>query len=850
MCQPMHFPNDFILESGMWIPRDRNDTIGYTDGTESEQYLEKVLRSAKDLSSDSRELMDSICDWPSQYHLSPVRSNLLRCLSLAPSARVLEIGAGCGAITRYLGERVREVVAIEGSPSRARLCQLRCRDLSSVKVIAGDIFKMHLEETFDVVTLIGVLEYAGAFGGSAADPYQQMLRIARQFLRPGGQLVLAIENKFGIKYFAGCGEDHGAPLFAGMEGYPSGEGIQTFGRLELKRRLTEAGLEPSVLLLPFPDYKLPNNFLNAAHASAEEVMELGLGDWCRQANRDYLNPRQYLFDDHLALIELGRNGLLPDFANSFLWICDKEGGTRGVAIRPIEWVAQRYNVTRARVYQTKTTLALRDDQPTVTKELLWEPGSQQGREHSTRVKFSLQTDAFVPNAQSLALSMVRALRRKEGAEEAFTSLLREWESFLLREGAAPGESGTLRGEFLDCIPDNLLKGPDATWHFIDREWVWQDAVPMDWVLYRGLNSLWHHHSLAIDPAQSGTERGLEWFLYRCFDLMQRPMSLDAFERLRLGERSFQDFVERETESIPAVPTASVGMSRPSGWTIPGRIEWRGRDREGVENGLPAQSSIAQLFVDCGRGFQEEDSIVLPIRGNEQELSFDLTPYPEIRGLRFDPINHRAVVRIQQLLLYAADDSLRGLSSGIRYETTGEVLCTGEILFDTPDPQIYLLGLDEISSPTRLMVFLKVLASGPEVYAYLAHLKAQELARARELVAEQGARISRVSEEIGQLRLSLEQTQAQLGGLGSQNQELQSDLDRAREQIRDLEQALSRSLEGLGEKESLKRSLELELARIRSSTGYRIVQRLRRSDALFKPYMKLIKPVTKLVRNLV
>src|SRR5271157_442229 len=103
-----------------YFRRERWRPLGYSDGAEVEERLYRVIRDAKDRSTFSRELAPAITDWPSEYHLSRGRHCLLRPLGIKPGDTVLELGAGCGAITRYLGEIGALVVAVEGSLLRAR----------------------------------------------------------------------------------------------------------------------------------------------------------------------------------------------------------------------------------------------------------------------------------------------------------------------------------------------------------------------------------------------------------------------------------------------------------------------------------------------------------------------------------------------------------------------------------------------------------------------------------------------------------------------------------------------------------------------------------------------------------
>src|SRR3954452_268849 len=95
--------NELIEDaSSVWLLKDHGK-FDYSEGAASEKYLDKVLRSATDLSTRSSELEGWIKDWSSEYHLTTKRSQLLSGFKFDRSLKVLEVGCGCGAITRHLG---------------------------------------------------------------------------------------------------------------------------------------------------------------------------------------------------------------------------------------------------------------------------------------------------------------------------------------------------------------------------------------------------------------------------------------------------------------------------------------------------------------------------------------------------------------------------------------------------------------------------------------------------------------------------------------------------------------------------------------------------------------------------
>ncbi|MEY4537744.1 MAG: hypothetical protein RL171_1895, partial [Pseudomonadota bacterium] len=255
----------YVLDADIHVWRSPSyQGIAYNDGDEIETRIYNIIKNATDITTLSTELRQHCTDWPSQYHLTSARANIMRPFEQTlKGASVLEIGAGCGAISRFLGECGANVLALEGSPRRASIARSRTRDLDNIVVLTEKFDQFRSQHQFDVVTLIGVLEYANLFtpGDNAA---LSMLQRVRQLLKPEGKLIIAIENQLGLKYFAGAPEDHFGKPMVGIEGRYGKNQAQTFGRPALTKLLQQAGFETSQFLAPFPDYKLPSSIVTEA----------------------------------------------------------------------------------------------------------------------------------------------------------------------------------------------------------------------------------------------------------------------------------------------------------------------------------------------------------------------------------------------------------------------------------------------------------------------------------------------------------------------------------------------------------------------------------------------------------
>ena len=150
---------------------------------------------------------------------------------------------------------------MELSKRRATATLLRCRERENLEIIVGNLNDICFDKKFDYITLIGVLEYQGQYTDTE-HPFTDFLKEIKGLLKPEGKLLIAIENKYGLKYWCGAGEDHTGVPFDSINQYRIGnKNARTFSREELDGLIKESGFRSTYFYYPMPDYKLAHGDL-------------------------------------------------------------------------------------------------------------------------------------------------------------------------------------------------------------------------------------------------------------------------------------------------------------------------------------------------------------------------------------------------------------------------------------------------------------------------------------------------------------------------------------------------------------------------------------------------------------
>ena len=526
--------------------------VTYRDGSEGRML--EILSAASDRSSDSDELAREITDWPSRYHLSRQRANLILPLELGPGLRILEVGAGTGVLSRALGESGASVTALEGHLDRARAAAVRCRDLENVEVVAGPLENFEDDDGFDLVCVVGVLEYAASDAGHATD-HQQFLDRTAGLVRPGGALLLAIENAIGIKYLLGYDEDHLGMPWIGVEGYPGSLGVRTFSRRTLHGMLDSAGLENQAWFFPFPDYKLPTVLLAESIYAEPDFPDL-VDQMVRQPVGDSPESRAQLCDDRRAHQVLLEAGLGPEVANSFL-VLAWAGDDRPTVVPDEAILAWRAGDDRRRRWRRGFNVR-RTDRGLVIHPL--PSGDPDAVEDSAGWLIQDPTkDEHYVRGRTIEQLALDACHR--GDRVSLKDALCSWRWFLDQQliqspetaqashpFLTPDDGPMLPSEYLDVALSNFVLGDDGL-HFIDREWQARGGVAAQLVMAR---ALW---LFAKEIIRTGVDHPwpedttVDRLTAHLGDLCELDINQRILDRLRVSEVELQRLV---TGRDPAV----------------------------------------------------------------------------------------------------------------------------------------------------------------------------------------------------------------------------------------------------------------------------------------------------------
>ncbi len=472
----------------------------YSDGDVEDVIIEII---AENKPEQYVQAIGKNMNWPVYYHLTHLRKNILNWYPFRKDSSILEIGCGMGSITNMLCDKCQDVTAVELSKRRATATLLRCREKENLEIIVGNLNDIQFDKKFDYITLIGVLEYQGTYTDTD-NPYLDFLKEIRKLLKPGGKLLIGIENKYGLKYWCGAREDHTGIPFEGMNQYSiTSREVRTFSRRELEDLVKESGFLHTFFYYPMPDYKLPTVVYSQDRLPQNENMH--------NLEPYYIPDRTTLIANEMKIYkDVIENGVFEFFANSFLVECSDNEDIGRV-------LASCLSSERQEKYQIATVFTREDtvEKIALNQQLGRSHLQQIMRNHSSLEKSGIKVLPMQMKEQRLVTPFVNeellehkildAYKRKDKLE-IYTIFDRVYQEILQSSSQISAEENIfftmgidesynaekygpiLRIGYLDMILRNAFYVDDEIQWF-DQEWI-LECVPAKYILFRTIAELY------------------------------------------------------------------------------------------------------------------------------------------------------------------------------------------------------------------------------------------------------------------------------------------------------------------------------------------------------------------------
>lgn len=241
-------------------------------------------------------------------YVSPLRKLLLEWYPFREKSRILEIGGNMGELTGYLCDKGDSVISIEHNIMRANIIRFRCRNYKNLEVKDVSYKDIQNLGKFDYIIIHNSFGYLKKYF-SSSNIYVDFLKLLFNTLDSGGTILLAVNNRIGMKYLSGAVEELTKKLYTGINGFDGYERVRTFSKSELSILFKEAGINNYKFYYPFPNYIFPTEI----HTSESLRYFYYDGDFF---STDYEMPE--LFNLKSFSRTLQKESCVEVLANSFL----------------------------------------------------------------------------------------------------------------------------------------------------------------------------------------------------------------------------------------------------------------------------------------------------------------------------------------------------------------------------------------------------------------------------------------------------------------------------------------------------------------------------------------------------
>ncbi len=521
-------------------------------------------------------------------------------------------------------------------------------------------------------------------------------------IKKDGKLVLAAENAYGMKYFAGVREIGSKEYFGAIEALA---GAQGYTKEELQRNLQEAGFVWMDFYYPFPDYHFTMSLYSDDYLPKQGELIDQIGNFDAE--------RLILFDETKAMNAVISRGKFAEFSNSYLVVAGKTDAAHVVnadneTISYVKFSNDRGKKHNIRTYITK---------------------SADGKSHLLKVSDGSKAEAQIENLAKTEevlqelyadsrFAINKCQKRDDGVELEFLKghTMEEELDSLLEQGRHEDAVAKMLEVFaeitscknmhefqmteqfrqvfgepqlpeglmavpvgdIDMIMPNILIGEDGQWTIIDYEWSFHFPVPVNYIIYRAI-----HYYAETTAARRELNAAK---LYEKADITAEE--IQAYEVM---EENFQKYVLNGH-----VPMRQLYKEE-------GKTAYHLSSLMHIKNEIE-HTRMMQVYFDRGNGTREDDCINFHSKSLDGEFHLEIPVDEDVVAVRIDPATQACTADIERLCFSSSKEKI------VEFYGPVHNIKDGLYLFEGEDP--FLLIMNIPSGEKKLYVDMRVETMSP------------------------------------------------------------------------------------------------------------------------------------------
>ena len=499
--------------------------------------------------------------------------------------------------------------------------------------------------------LEGMWDYIVVSDAFARMPYKVLFDKVKKHLNPNGHVILAVDNRFGLTYFAGSKERLTGRYFEGLEGYGHGEGACTYSKEAVLSMAKEAGFVVAKTYYPYPNYRYMTAMYTDEHLPSPGELNTNL---C-----NFEEERAVLFNETAVFDELIKEGRFQEFSNSYLFDLTLEEQEKEE-----ELLFLKYSVERDEKYRIRTEIVKKSDGTKVVRKV---PYGENAVEHVKQIKewekvlgeqyasADIKVNQCTLTDKGAEFEFLKGQTLEDKLDEYlenddFAGFVQELKNYaLMVEQITSSKAANI-----DLIFPNIIL-VDGKWNVIDYEWTFAADIPVKFIIHRAIVlycGTKKHNSLQsveicrlLGITEEEQKRFLEW------------------------EHQLQLHLLGDTKTMAAL-----------------QYEYAGKVIDMKELLYRAHQPEMKIYQDFGQGFSEENSYVLEAEEDFYgRRRFNLQVPQGVTALRLDTCEEPCQVTVNRILGECGGSYELSLGhNGKGYEKS--------ILYTTSDPQILISGI--------------------------------------------------------------------------------------------------------------------------------------------------------------